>query len=235
MRSLAGRITTPAGFLAAVGAGFCLVLGCAIAAGELLAGRERADGSTSLDSSVTSWMVEHRARGVTALGRALSLIGSQEVLLPVVLTVAGALLWRRRLAIAALLIVAWAPPIGLYHFTKLVVGRHRPPKELWLTHATGASFPSGHATQSLSAFVALALVAAAARPPARPPALVLAVILAAGVGCSRVYLGVHWATDVLAGWLVAAAWIAFVLWLRAPAASIERRSRMRASGARSER
>jgi undecaprenyl-diphosphatase len=81
---------------------------------------------------------------------------------------------------------------------------------LWLTSASGPAFPSGHATQSLSTFAALALGAAALLPSARRPTLALAALVAAGVGWSRVYLGVHWATDVLAGWVAAACWVALV-------------------------
>jgi undecaprenyl-diphosphatase len=69
------------------------------------------------------------------------------------------------------------------------------------------SFPSGHATQSLATFVALALALAVWWPRAARPLRVIAVALAVGVGWSRVYLGVHWATDVIAGWLLAAAWV----------------------------
>ena len=104
----------------------------------------------------------------------------------------------------------WAGAIELYSLAKHVVDRPRPPMHLWLTSASSSAFPSGHATQSLSTFAALALVSAAVAPIARRPGLALAAVVAAGVGWSRVYLGVHWATDVLAGWLAAACWVALV-------------------------
>lgn len=144
------------------------------------------------------------------MARTLSTIGSQKVLLPLVAVVAIVLIVRGAGTPAGLLIVIWAGAIELYSVAKNVVDRPRPPMHLWLTSASSTAFPSGHATQSLSTFAALAVVAAVAAPIARRPGLALAVGLAAGVGWSRVYLGVHWATDVLAGWLAAACWVALV-------------------------
>ena len=189
---------------------FVAVLGVTIGAGELLGLAERPDGSTSLDRSITSWLLDHRAAWLTTVARALTTIGSQKVLLPLVAVVVIVLVARRAGAAAVPLVVIWAGAIELYSLAKHVVGRPRPPMHLWLTSATGAAFPSGHATQSLSTFAALALLVAALVPSARRPALALAAILAAGVGWSRAYLGVHWATDVIAGWLAAAAWVALV-------------------------
>jgi undecaprenyl-diphosphatase len=189
-----------------------VILGCAIAAGHLLATVERADGSTAFDASITNWIVDHRADALTTLARALSTIGSQKVLTPLAVVLGGALLLRRQLVLAGLLLLAWAGALGLYSLAKLAVERPRPPSDIWLTHVgKTTSFPSGHATQSLGTYAALAVVAAALVPRARLPAAALALVIAAGVGWSRVYLGVHWTTDVLAGWLTGAAWVIAVV------------------------
>ena len=197
-------------FAAAVALSFAVVLAATIGAGELLAKAERPDGSTGFDRSITSWFVDHRASWLTTVARALSTIGSQKVLIPLVAVVAIVLVVRRALKPALLLVVLWAGALELYTLAKHFVGRPRPPMHLWLTSVTSTAFPSGHATQSLSTYAALALVSAAVVSAARRPALAFAAVIAAGVGWSRVYLGVHWATDVLAGWLAAACWVALV-------------------------
>jgi membrane-associated phospholipid phosphatase len=196
--------------VAAVALSFAAVVGATIGAGELLAKAERPDGSTGFDRSITSWFVDHRASWLTTVARALSAIGSQKVLVPLVAVVAILLIVRGARGPAALMVVIWAGGLGLYSLAKYVVDRPRPPMHLWLTNASGSAFPSGHATQSLSTYAALALVCAALLPQSRRPALAAAAVLAAGIGLSRVYLGVHWATDVLAGWLAAACWVALV-------------------------
>lgn len=197
--------------------GFAAVLVCAILCGELLGLAERPDGSTAADSAITSWMVARRASGWTALAHVLSTLGSQAVLLPLSVVVASALLARRRFFLAGSLSAAWGGAILLYSLTKYFVDRPRPPTSIWLTDVGHtASFPSGHATQSLSTFVAVAVVAAAWLSKPLWPALLAALVLAGGVGWSRVYLGVHWTSDVLAGWIIAAVWITIVLRLAAP-------------------
>jgi membrane-associated phospholipid phosphatase len=199
------------------------VLAAAIACGKLLALAERPDGSTGFDRSVTTWFVTHRAAVWTALAHGLSTVGSQAVLLPVTAVVAAALLTRRRFGLAGLLVAAWGGALLLYNVTKYFVQRPRPPSAIWLTDVgRTTSFPSGHATQSLATYAALAFVGAAWLSKPRWPGCVLAVMLAGGIGWSRVYLGVHWTTDVLAGWLIAAAWFSAVLWLA--------RKRSRAAG-----
>lgn len=193
--------------------GFAVILACAVAAGELLELVERPDGSTALDSSITTWVVAHRTSGLTTLARALSTVGSQAILVPLTAIVTALLvITRRQFARAILLVACWGGALGLYSLIKLLVHRMRPPMDIWLTNVgKSTSFPSGHATQSMGTYVALALVAVVWLSGVRRAVLVLAVILALGVGCSRVYLGVHWTTDVVAGWLIATAWVATVV------------------------
>ena len=199
---------------------FLLIAACTIGAGELLGLVERADGPTGVDSSITSWVVAHRAQAPTTLARVMSTIGGAAVVLPCVALAALLLVRRRRMVLAGLLVAGWLGSVGLYSLTKLVVGRHRPPMDIWLTKAADSSFPSGHATGSVSAFLAFTVVAAVLASRLRWPALALALLLGAGVGWSRVYLGVHWATDVWFGWVVALVWIATVARLARAARSI---------------
>ncbi|HEY2657178.1 MAG TPA: phosphatase PAP2 family protein [Solirubrobacteraceae bacterium] len=225
MAWLGRRITTPTLLLVAMLVWFAVILGCAIATGELLELAERPDGSTAIDSSITSWVVAHRTHALTTAARLLSTLGSQTVLIPLTAIATVALLGRRRV-LAALLVAAWGGAIGMYSLTKHFVHRMRPPMDIWLTNVgRTSSFPSGHATQSLATFLALALVGAVLLPTARWPGRAIALGLAVGVGWSRVYLGVHWATDVGAGWLIAAAWLTIVVWLAWAADSIQQRLR----------
>jgi membrane-associated phospholipid phosphatase len=220
---LARRTTTPA-LLALVTLGwFAAILAVGVLCGDLLRLAERPDGSTSFDNSITTWVVAHRTDGLTTLARLLSALGSQKILLPLAGVVALLLLGRRRLLLAALLVAGWGGALLLYNLVKHFVHRPRPPAAIWLMKVTSTSFPSGHATQSLATFVALAFVAAALAARAGRVAKALALALAAGIGWSRVYLGVHWTTDVFAGWLMGAAWIAIVLWATRIARLIEPR------------
>lgn len=227
MDRLGRRIRTPPLVLVAALVCFGAILGCAIATGELLELAERPDGSTAIDSSITSWVVAHRTHALTSMARVLSTLGSQAVLIPLTAIAAAALLARRRWVLAGLLVAAWGGALAMYSLTKAFVHRMRPPLDIRLTDVGHtSSFPSGHATQSLATAMALAFVGAVVLPRTRWPGRALTLALAIGVGWSRVYLGVHWATDVGAGWLIGAAWLATTIWLGRAAAWIQDRPRV---------
>jgi undecaprenyl-diphosphatase len=135
-------------------------------------------------------------------------LGSITVLTIIVVLVCGLVLSLRRVREAAFLLAASAGGIALTGLLKDVFQRDRPPLILHLVPAVNASFPSGHATLSATVYLTLGALIAhfAQRRRVRVYALSAAVILAVVVGMSRVYLGVHWPTDVLAGWCVGAAW-----------------------------
>jgi undecaprenyl-diphosphatase len=108
--------------------------------------------------------------------------------------------WRGSLVALAALGLGQLVRLGLATW----VGRARPPAADWAWHAGGPALPSGHATTS--ALVAALLCGALrrrARGPARGVGIALVVAWAAAVGLTRVYLGMHWPSDVVAGWLLA--------------------------------
>lgn len=115
---------------------------------------------------------------------------------------------------AGVIVAAVGSGALLTSFLKMGFDRARPDLVDHLTHAASSSFPSGHATQSAIAFLTLGALIARTQPDRHVKAFVLgsAMLLTVLVGISRVYLGVHWPTDVLAGWCLGAAWAA-IWWL----------------------
>ncbi len=139
-------------------------------------------------------------------------LGSTTVLGIIVILVCGLFLSFRRWREALALLLASGGGLVITTVLKDLFQRDRPPAILHAVRAINASFPSGHAALSATVFLTLGALIAhfAERRRGRVYALAAAVILSLVVGCSRVYLGVHWPTDVLAGWCVGAAWA--LLW-----------------------
>ena len=141
-------------------------------------------------------------------------LGSVTVLTLVVAAVAVLLLaqrlWLTALAtVAACGTVSWA-----IDAVKWEVARPRPTIVSHLVEVGHASFPSGHAAGSAAVYLTLAALASQVLPDrrARRALLVMAIVLVGMIGCSRVYLGVHWPSDVLAGWSFGTVW-ALAWWL----------------------
>jgi undecaprenyl-diphosphatase len=150
--------------------------------------------------------VREMARDVTALG-------SFVVLGLVTLAVAMYLLLTGGRAAALLVVVAVTGGMAINSLLKIQFARPRPDLFVPAAKVFTASFPSGHA--ALSAITYLTLAALLARMTASRPLrhyfMGLAVTLTCMIGVSRVYLGVHYPTDILAGWCVGSAW-AMMCW-----------------------
>jgi undecaprenyl-diphosphatase len=144
----------------------------------------------------------------------LTSLGSHAVIALVVLSAAGVLIIQRRRPDALWLLAMTAGAMLLNHCLKIFFARARPDVVEHLVTVVTPSFPSGHALLSAAVYLALpALLGREAGAPVRRVLFGVAVLLTLLIGISRVYLGVHWPSDVLGGWIIGSLW-AFG-WLRA--------------------
>jgi undecaprenyl-diphosphatase len=138
-----------------------------------------------------------------------SAIGSTWAWLAVGVAVVGWLLWRRLPRLALFVLVTVAGSSLLNQVVKAAVHRSRPVLPDPVAHASGLSFPSGHAQAALVGYAVLLLVfLPVLRGAWRSVAVALSAAMVVGIGVSRVALGVHFVSDVLAGYVLGAAWVA---------------------------
>jgi undecaprenyl-diphosphatase len=148
-----------------------------------------------------------RSPTLTALAHGASFPGRSVVLVPaaIVIALGATALGRPRHGVAVLVGILGA--IVVQNADKAIVARARPPVHR-LEHVSSTSFPSGHATESTAFFLVLAAVlyTGVASCWARRLVAATTLVVIAAVALSRVYLGVHYPTDVVAGMLLGAAW-----------------------------
>jgi undecaprenyl-diphosphatase len=158
------------------------------------------------DDPVGGTWVEELARDVTGLG-------SLVVLAFLTAATAGFLLLQRKRHLAAYLVLAVATGTAGSSLLKLGFDRPRPDIVAHGHAVYTSSFPSGHSMMSAIVFLTLGVLLATALEKRVMQAYVLALagLVTIAVGVSRVYLGVHWPTDVLAGWAAGCGW-AFLCW-----------------------
>jgi undecaprenyl-diphosphatase len=169
----------------------------------LLALRNPADSS----DPIGPFWLEIMMRDFTSLG-------SHAVLLLIGLLALGYILLLRKGASAMLLLVSFGGAMLLNSLLKQSFDRPRPELVAHLAEVHTASFPSGHAMLSAACYLTLGTLLAGVTPgrPLKTYLMGAAILLTLVIGGSRVYLGVHWPTDVLAGWCLGAAW-AMGCWL----------------------
>jgi undecaprenyl-diphosphatase len=146
------------------------------------------------------WMAE--------VGRDVTALGGVAVLLLATVAVLGFLGLSRKFGLMTFVLLATLGGLGLSSLLKVLFARPRPSVVPHLSHAYTSSFPSGHSLMSAVVYLTLGALLTTLVTRRRLKIYVLAVALSLTglVGVSRVYMGVHYPTDVLAGWMTGLAW-----------------------------
>lgn len=191
-------------FFVALGA----VAGFAMIADEVLEGETQ-----RFDEAVLTWIAGHRTDLLDRVALEITALGNTATLVVLVLTV-STFLWltRHRLSVL-LLFIALAGGGALNVLLKDIFARPRPTVVEWGTHVSSPSFPSGHAMSAMIAYASVAYLGGRLEPTwrMRVATWTFAAIIIVGIGASRMYLGVHYPSDVIAGFIAGLAWLAFVV------------------------
>lgn len=192
---------------AAAAASFVVVLVGAAAVGWMFDGIDDREGLAAWDDAAARWGARRATPSVVRVLEDMSRLGSTVLLFAVMVAVGTFVAWRRRRpAVYGYLALVGAGVVVLNNGLKLLVDRPRP-DVFQATHFSGSSFPSGHSASAAACWAAIMLVLAVGwRRPARRAAAVLAVLIAGVVAATRVVLGVHWLSDVVAGLAVGWTW-----------------------------
>jgi membrane-associated phospholipid phosphatase len=200
---------TATGF--ALTAALALVLGAGLAIGLLLAMISRDAGLAHYDLSAARWGAEHATNGSTTFLRDVSLLGGTSVMIALAV-VSGVIEYvrSRKPEVIAFVIVVVLGQVALVNVIKVLVDRDRPDIAR-LTGYSGASFPSGHAAAAAATLAVVGFLAGRGRSRGVKTFLAAFVVGAAvAVAVTRVLLGVHWLTDVVAGLAFGWGWFALV-------------------------
>ena len=191
----------------------------ALVAGVILGladGASEGNGLATIDPPVWSFVIDHRTPALTTIAVTVTTLGSTVAMSLIALAAIVFLLVKRRRGDAALVAVVAAGAGVLVRFGKATVGRERPPVGFRLVAETNESFPSGHALASAAILGVLLVVLMPSihSTSGRVAAITAAAIFVLVIGLSRLYLGVHWATDIIGGWVIGFAWLYFGLTVR---------------------
>ena len=198
--------------------GIFLVSGTAIAvvftwAFSALAEHVRKGSTQPFDDAIMRWVGAHQTAWLESVMLEITALGTGTVVGMIVL-IAGLFLWlNHHRHSAVLLIVATLGGMVLDNLLKIGFNRPRPQIFEWGTHAVSSSFPSGHAMSSVIVYGTVAYLAARLQRNvhARVLTFVIATIIIVMISTSRVYLGVHYPSDILAGFLIGTAWAGFCM------------------------
>ncbi len=159
----------------------------------------------------------------------ITALGGYPILVIMVAAVIGFMLVARKYGPALYVLLSVGAGTIVGHGLKLAYDRPRPDIVDHLVSTHTPSFPSGHATMSAVVYLTLAslIVRLVDRTAVRAYVLVVAVLLTLAVGFSRIYLGVHWPSDVAAGWAIGIAWASFAWLMTTLLRALRKRKRRR--------
>jgi len=164
----------------------------------------------ALDAWATPFLHSIASPGLNAVMVGLTTMGSSIVVAPILAAVCAYLLYKRRYGAALFITMSLAGALVIDASMKVLFERPRPKLD-YAAVLPDYSFPSGHSMNGIVFYVGLALVAwSLYGRRVGLPATIAALILAIGIGTSRIYLGYHYFTDVLGGFLAGAAWLLVV-------------------------
>jgi membrane-associated phospholipid phosphatase len=167
-----------------------------------------------LDAVASEDAQERMTRESTSWAEHIANLASTRTALAVTVVAAIVLLFRRHWHSAAALVLVFPVTQGAVQLVKMIVERPRPAANATLAEAQGFSFPSAHSATSVAVYATIAfiLIRASRHGHSRVAIASLAAALVLAVGFSRVLLGAHYPTDVLAGWTFGAL-VASLCWL----------------------
>jgi len=192
--------------------GTALAIGCTWAFSEL-AQHVRRGTTQPFDDAVMHWIANHQNPAVQRAMLEITALGTGTVVAMIVF-IAGLFLWlNQHKHSAILLIVATLGGMILDNVLKIGFDRPRPQIFKWGTYAVSSSFPSGHAMSSVIVYGTVAYLAARLQRNAasRIATMALAALIILLICSSRLYLGVHFPSDVLAGVIIGLAWAGFCM------------------------
>jgi membrane-associated phospholipid phosphatase len=195
--------------------GGSVAVGLTAGAAQVYESIAESDGVAGLDQPVLERAIALRSPGLDTWVTRFTDLGGP-VLMPILATATAvllALLWRSRTPVVLMLIAA-AGSLAMTSTGKALIGRVRPPEaEAVPPFESTPSFPSGHTLNAtvLTAVVVYLVLRRVSSRRARAATVVVGVAFAGAMGLSRVFLGHHWLTDVVAAWLLGLGWAAAVI------------------------
>jgi membrane-associated phospholipid phosphatase len=170
---------------------------------------EVVEGDTHIDTRLANWLHDHASPGWTEFFERVTWLGNVPVLAAVTAVAAAVLAWKRQRMELVLLLLAVVGTEILTVGLKAGFHRRRPFFPDPLATESSYSFPSGHASVSLAVYGTIGFIAARHLRDVRARIAVLSAsaVLILLIGMSRLYLGVHFLTDVIAGFSLGLAWV----------------------------